>query len=171
MANKPLSAAQGVVLKGLIDTLNTNLGNYALKTTIPTKLSQMTNDAGFITGYTETDPTVPAWAKASSKPSYTKLEVGLGNVDNIKQYSAENPPVVTQPEAPTDTSVIWVDTSDDSDDGFQEAVNMALAQAKASGEFDGKTPEKGIDYFTNADKSELISAVIAALPVYSGEVI
>lgn len=26
--------------------------------------------------YTETDPTVPAWAKASSKPSYTASEVG-----------------------------------------------------------------------------------------------
>ena len=25
---------------------------------------------------------VPAWAKAASKPSYTKTEVGLGNVDN-----------------------------------------------------------------------------------------
>lgn len=25
---------------------------------------------------------VPAWAKASSKPTYTKSEVGLGNVDN-----------------------------------------------------------------------------------------
>ena len=40
----------------------------------------------------ETDPTVPAWAKAESKPSYTKSEVGLGNVDNVKQYSASNPP-------------------------------------------------------------------------------
>lgn len=138
---------------------------------IPTKVSQLQNDSKFLTSFTEADPTVPAWAKASSKPSYTKSEVGLGNVDNIKQYSAENPPVVAQPEAPTDTSVIWVDTNDNNDDGFQEAVNMALAQAKASGEFDGKTPEKGIDYFTNADKSELISAVIAALPVYSGEVI
>jgi hypothetical protein len=42
----------------------------------------LTNDSGFITGYTETDPTVPAWAKAASKPTYTKSEVGLGNVDN-----------------------------------------------------------------------------------------
>lgn len=42
--------------------------------------------------YTETDPTVPAWAKASTKPSYTASEVGLGNVDNVKQYSANNPP-------------------------------------------------------------------------------
>lgn len=31
---------------------------------------------------TETDPTVPDWAKASTKPSYTKSEVGLSNVDN-----------------------------------------------------------------------------------------
>lgn len=42
--------------------------------------------------YTETDPTVPAWAKAATKPTYTKTEVGLGNVDNVKQYSASNPP-------------------------------------------------------------------------------
>ncbi len=60
--------------------------------TVPTKLSAFTNDSGFITGYTETDPTVPAWAKASTKPSYSKSEVGLGNVDNVKQYSASNPP-------------------------------------------------------------------------------
>jgi hypothetical protein len=44
--------------------------------TVPTKLSAFTNDSGFITGYTETDPTVPNWAKQSSKPSYTASEVG-----------------------------------------------------------------------------------------------
>ena len=42
--------------------------------TVPTKVSDLTNDSGFIT--TETDPTVPSWAKASSKPSYTASEVG-----------------------------------------------------------------------------------------------
>jgi hypothetical protein len=31
---------------------------------------------------TETDPTVPSWAKAETKPSYTKSEIGLSNVDN-----------------------------------------------------------------------------------------
>lgn len=41
---------------------------------------------------TESDPTVPSWAKQTSKPSYNKTEVGLGNVDNVKQYSANNPP-------------------------------------------------------------------------------
>lgn len=53
-------------------------GSYADlegKPTIPTKVSQLTNDSGFITGYTESDPTVPAWAKAASKPSYDYSEI------------------------------------------------------------------------------------------------
>lgn len=45
-------------------------------TVIPSKTSELTNDSGFLTSYTETDPTVPSWAKASSKPAYTASEVG-----------------------------------------------------------------------------------------------
>lgn len=72
------------------------------------------------------------------------------------------------------------------------AVNTALAQAKASGEFDGpqgpagpkgekgekgdtgadgangKTPVKGTDYWTAADKSAMVSDVLAALPTWNG---
>ena len=36
---------------------------------------------------------------------------------------------------------------------------------------DGKTPAKGVDYFTDADKAEMVSGVIARLPVYDGEVV
>jgi hypothetical protein len=36
---------------------------------------------------------------------------------------------------------------------------------------DGRTPEKGVDYFTADDKAEMVAAVIAALPVYDGEVV
>ena len=43
--------------------------------TVPTNVSAFTNDAGYITGYTETDPTVPSWAKESTKPSYTFSEL------------------------------------------------------------------------------------------------
>lgn len=35
---------------------------------------------------------------------------------------------------------------------------------------DGHTPEKGVDYYTAADKQEMVDAVIAALPIYNGEV-
>lgn len=44
--------------------------------TVPTKVSSFENDAGYLTSYTETDPTVPAWAKTESKPTYTASEVG-----------------------------------------------------------------------------------------------
>lgn len=36
---------------------------------------------------------------------------------------------------------------------------------------DGKTPVKGTDYFTEADKTEMVQSVISALPKYNGEVI
>ena len=44
--------------------------------TVPTNVSAFTNDSGYLTSYTETDPTVPSWAKAESKPTYTATEVG-----------------------------------------------------------------------------------------------
>lgn len=53
-------------------------GSYADlqgKPTIPSKTSQLTNDSGFLTSYSESDPTVPAWAKAASKPSYAYSEI------------------------------------------------------------------------------------------------
>lgn len=36
---------------------------------------------------------------------------------------------------------------------------------------DGYSPVKGTDYFTEDDKEEMLHAVIAALPVYEGEVV
>ena len=81
-----------------------------------------------------------------------------------------------------------VDVGAISQDDLQEATNEALALAKASGEFDGPqgpvgpqgpkgdtgpqgpagadgyTPVKGTDYFTESDKTELVNAVLAALP-------
>ena len=106
---------------------------------------------------------VSAWAKAATKPAYTADEVGAISQDNL-----------------------------------QNAINEALAQAKASGEFDGTsvthswngtvlsitsasgtssadlkgadgyTPVKGTDYFTEADKTEIVNAVLAALPAAEG---
>lgn len=71
---------------GAVDSVNGQTGVVVLDaddvgalpdtTVIPSKTSDLTNDAGFITGYTETDPTVPSWAKAASKPTYTAAEVG-----------------------------------------------------------------------------------------------
>ena len=58
-----------------------DVGALPNTTSIPSKTSDLTNDSGFLT--TETDPTVPAWAKASTKPSYTASEVGALPDDTV----------------------------------------------------------------------------------------
>ena len=88
-----LSVLFGKIAKWLAD-----LGSLAFKSTVAK--SDLANDVqtslskadSALQSYTETDPTVPEWAKAETKPGYSKSEVGLGNVDNVKQYSASNPP-------------------------------------------------------------------------------
>lgn len=52
----------------------------------PTNVSSFTNDAGYLTSFTETDPTVPSWAKAATKPAYTASEVGALSVNTIADY-------------------------------------------------------------------------------------
>lgn len=59
--------------------VDTKLADKADKTelpTVPSVVSAFTNDAGYLTEYTETDPTVPAWAKQENKLTYTAAEVG-----------------------------------------------------------------------------------------------
>ena len=60
-----------------------------------------TEDESVVKGQTVEDALVsvdtyllslPAWSKQANKPTYTKSDVGLGNVDNVRQYSASNPP-------------------------------------------------------------------------------
>ena len=48
--------------------------NRAVDIPVPTKVSELQNDSGFLSS--ETDPTVPSWAKNPTKPQYTAQEVG-----------------------------------------------------------------------------------------------
>ena len=57
------------------------------------------------------------------------------------------------------------------EDDLQSATDKALAQAKASGEFDGPagaTPVKGTDYWTAADQAAIVRDTLAALPTWTG---
>ena len=57
------------------------------------------------------------------------------------------------------------------EEDLSAAVNAALEEAKKNGEFDGPagyTPVKGVDYWTAADKSAMVSDVLAALPTWNG---
>lgn len=60
---------------GAVTLTASDVGALPSATPIPAKTSDLQNDSGFITSYTETDPTVPSWAKQPTKPSYTASEV------------------------------------------------------------------------------------------------
>lgn len=62
---------------------------------VPSNISAFNNDAGYIT--TETDPTVPAWAKASVKPSYTAVEVGALPSDTFIPSAASDIGAIPNP--------------------------------------------------------------------------
>ena len=68
-----------ISLRRLVYHIKDELSKYAKRTEIPSKLSELENDNGYITevpDFTETDPTVPKWAKQPTKPTYTADEVG-----------------------------------------------------------------------------------------------
>ena len=51
--------------------------------------SQISDLKTYLTSYTETDPTISAWAKNATKPTYSATEIGLGNVPNLT-FSGSN---------------------------------------------------------------------------------
>ena len=137
----------------------------------------------------------------------------------VEDYLEQNPVEVPVESVNGKTGKVKLTAEDVgaiSQEDLQEATNEALAQAKASGEFDGqpgkdgkdgvsathswsgtvltvtsasgtssanlkgdkgdtgadgangKTPVKGTDYWTAADKSAMVSDVLAALPTWNG---
>lgn len=108
VSNKPLSAKMGVELKKLIDAIE-----------IP--ISLPASD-------------VYDWAKQPTKPTYTKNEVGLGNVDNVRQYSASNPPPYPVTSVNGQTGAVSV-TADGIGAASKETVKQ-LSETIADLEFD-----------------------------------
>lgn len=75
-ANAQVNKVESVKVNGTALTIT----DKAVNVVVPTKTSDITNDSGFITvddipDVTESDPTVPAWAKNPTKPSYTYDEI------------------------------------------------------------------------------------------------
>jgi len=64
----------------------TNDAEFITAEDIPSDISAFNNDVGYLTSYTETDPTVPAWAKEQNKPSYTLDEVTDGSTRKLSDY-------------------------------------------------------------------------------------
>lgn len=145
------------VLFGKIAKWFADLGSLAFKSTVAK--SDLASDVQTSLGkadsalqsYTESDPTVPEWAKAKSKPSYTKSEVGLGNVDNVKQYSKSNPPPYPVTSVNGKTGAVTVPT-------VSVPSTTSLLKGNGSGGIVAAT--RGSDYIASGNivKQTLVSA-------------
>lgn len=126
VADKPLSAAQGVVIKTLIDALrNDKLDAAELTNAVNTALAQA-KESGEFDGQDGATPNIQ-----------------IGTVETLAAGSPATASMGGTPENPL--------------------LNLGIPQGNA-----GNTPVKGTDYFTDADKTELVNAVLAALPAAEG---
>ena len=149
----------------------------------------------------ETDPTVPEWAKAKTKPTYSAAEVGAISQSDLQaatdaalaQAKASGAfDGATGPAGPQGPAGAPGKDGTAGADGITPHIgdngnwyigstdtgkpSRGVAGAKGSdgangkdgaqGEkgADGKTPVRGTDYWTAADKQEIVNSVIAALP-------
>lgn len=70
-----------------------------------------------------------------------------------------------------DTNGVLVIVTDTDGSSFFYSYVTTLKGTDGEDGDDGYTPVKGTDYWTEADKAEMVADVIAALPVYNGELV
>lgn len=90
VSGEAFNTIAGKILKYMND-----FGSCAFKSTIlkedlaPSVKSSLEKADTALQSYTESDPTVPAWAKAPTKPTYTAAEVGALSLDDANNNFAK----------------------------------------------------------------------------------
>lgn len=103
LADRPLAASMGVEIKKLIDQVSASLANYqpkgeyALASAVPTKVSQLQNDAKYLTAVTA--------AMITAALGYTPINPGLATLarhtDGLLYLFVDGKPVGSGVELPT----------------------------------------------------------------------
>lgn len=145
-----------------------DISGKADKTEIPTRVSQLENDSGYLnslpenlvteqeledkgylTEFTETDPTVPSWAKQPTKPTYTLEELGAESAGaaadallNAKEYTDGRFNIILEGAAYNT---------------FKELSDAILAQNTTIGGINTEISSVKNTLNSKADKSELFS--------------
>lgn len=180
-----------------------DISGKADKSEIPVRTSQLENDSGFLTtlpgglvteeqleskgyltSFTETDPTVPAWAKEPNKPTYTLDELGAESkgsaaeaLSNAYSYTDSQLGALTQGSDPNYNTFKGVgdklnelDQDINNLDSTVEQVNTELA-SKAnkselfSGDYNDLTNLPTIPDISGLATEEYVNQKIEELPV------
>lgn len=167
---KTITDLEGEVAKKANKTDIPDISGKADRTELPTRVSQLENDSGYIsslpdnliteqeleakgylTGFTETDPTVPAWAKQPNKPIYTLDELGA-------EAAGAAGAALLEAKGYTDGRFdIILEGADPSYNTFKELSDAILAQNTTIGGINTKIGGIETTLNSKADKSELFS--------------
>lgn len=167
---KTITDLEGEVAKKANKTDIPDISGKADRTELPTRVSQLENDSGYIsslpsnlvteqeleakgylTEFTETDPTVPAWAKQPNKPTYTLDELGAEAAG-----AAGN--ALLEAKGYTDSRFdIILEGANPSYNTFKELSDAILAQNTTIGGINTKISGIETTLSGKADKSELFS--------------
>ena len=153
------------VLFGKIAKWFADLGSLAFKSTVAK--SDLASDVQTSLGkadsalqsYTETDPTVPAWAKAETKPSYTASEVGaLPSTTAIPSASSTTPKADGTASAGSETKFARGDHVHPTDTTRQAKIT-ASGILKGNGSGGVVAATRGSDYIASGNivKQTLVS--------------
>lgn len=147
-----------------------DISNKADRTEIPTRVSQLENDSGYITSipdnlvteeelqskgylteFIESDPTVPEWAKQPTKPTYTLEELGAEAMG-----SAAN--AILEANNYTDQRLnVLLEGADPSYNTFKELGDAILQHNLSITSINESINNLNTSLDTKADKSELFS--------------
>lgn len=160
----------------------------------------------------ETDPTVPEWAKAKTKPTYTADEIGAVSNDKLQdaidnaleqakssgEFDGHSPDITANKTEKTTTisvdgkaiaeindgtvgkdgtSVTITSISESTEDGgenvvtFDDGKNLVIKNGNKGSAgtdgIDGYSPVKGKDYWTDADKTEIVEETKSSIDLSS----
>ena len=167
---KTITDLEGEVAKKANKTDIPDISGKADRTELPTRVSQLENDSGYIsslpdnlvteqeleakgylTEFTETDPTVPSWAKQPNKPTYTLDELGA-------EAAGAAGAALLEAKGYTDSRFdIILEGADPSYNTFKELSDAILAQNTTIGGINTKIGGIETTLNSKADKSELFS--------------
>lgn len=147
-----------------------DISGKADKTEIPTRVSQLENDSGYLTAipddlvteselqskgylteFIESDPTVPAWAKQPTKPTYTLEELGA------EAAGAAAAAILSANQYTDQQLQVILDGADPSYNTFKELSDAILAQNTTIGSINTEIGNVKNTLNTKADRSELFS--------------
>lgn len=167
---KTITDLEGEVAKKANKTDIPDISGKADRTELPTRVSQLENDSGYIsslpgnlvteqeleakgylTEFTETDPTVSAWAKQPNKPTYTLDELGA-------EAAGAAGAALLEAKGYIDSRFdIILEGADPSYNTFKELSDAILAQNTTIGGINTKIGGIETTLNSKADKSELFS--------------